>query len=251
MYGKLPPKPQGAAPKHKALWSGKRIEVPPIYNYTVGLTQYPMFLNDHYGCCTWAAVANRERVLRLLNTGEEYILPDQCVLAHYLEMTGGLDTGLYITDVLTNLATKGLALPDRQSEDVVRSWATIDYKDPEDLRLATYACVGIITGWNLPDAADVLFDHNQEFSVPSNQALIGDWAPKNGHAMYLAGYDPNGFWVITWGHPVHVTNEFAAAYMDEAYALLSPQVFNTSGVSPAGLNWETLTQDVACLGARA
>lgn len=65
-----------------------------------------------------------------------------------------------------------------------------------------------------------------------------DWALATrvfgGHSVAVEGYDRGGFYVISWGEKIYLTNAFMAAYNDEMWAPLASGIWAPNGVSPAG-----------------
>lgn len=245
--GKLPPKPDPRAPKMARLYGDTLPTAPEICDWiSPVMVAKPMFCNNVLGCCTWSAVANRERVLSANVRGEEYLLPDATVSGEYLGMTGGADTGLYMTDVCSHLASKGLVFPGRQYEDVP-SWATVDHTNGNELRLGIAWFGGLMGGFNLPGIdVEAQFDAGIPWDVPDDiwalfqagKPLPAPWTPGagGGHEMYGAAYVSDGIVFLTWGGHILVTNRFISVYMDEAQVLVSRLWLETTGAAPDGLD---------------
>ena len=66
-----------------------------------------------------------------------------------------------------------------------------------------------------------------------------------GHAVSIVAYDAEGLTAITWGQPQRLTWEFWDAYTDEAYAVLSHDWIEESGLNPDGFNFAQLTKDLS------
>ena len=58
-------------------------------------------------------------------------------------------------------------------------------------------------------------------------------------------YDADGVHVVTWGQLMPVSWKFLAAYADEPYAILSPDILGVDGKCPVGFDLETLRKDLA------
>jgi hypothetical protein len=69
--------------------------------------------------------------------------------------------------------------------------------------------------------------------------------PNNGHCIPAVGYDADQLWIVTWGELKSMGWDFYNAYADEAYAVLSQDFIDNSGVAPAGLDLQTLKADLA------
>jgi hypothetical protein len=59
------------------------------------------------------------------------------------------------------------------------------------------------------------------------------------------GYDADQLWIVTWGELKSMSWDFYHAYADEAYAVLSRDFIDKSGMAPAGLDLQTLKADLA------
>lgn len=249
--GKLAPKPDSRAPKLARLAGGVLPPAPAFTDWAASLTASPLFCNDALGCCTIAAAANRLRVLTSSVWGDEFVLPDAAVRETYFGLTGGGDDGLFETDVLNALACKGIALPGRQTEDVLTGWVTLNHRDPNELRLGIAWFGGIMGGFALPANAEALFDAGLAWDVPAGQKLTGEWlrGAGGGHEIYGAAYTPAGIEFITWGRKILVTNAFMSAYMDEAEAALSRLWLDATGAAPAGLDLPHLESCMAQIRA--
>ena len=71
---------------------------------------------------------------------------------------------------------------------------------------------------------------------------VGDDAPNpnNGHCIPAVGYDADQLLIVTWGELKSMAWDFYDAYADEAFAVLSQDFIEKSGVSPQGLNLQAL-----------
>src|ERR1043166_421294 len=60
---------------------------------------FPMDANDQYGDCAIAALAHAQTVYKGL-LGQKVIMPAATVVKDYFHLTGGVDSGLYVLEVL-------------------------------------------------------------------------------------------------------------------------------------------------------
>jgi hypothetical protein len=114
-----------------------------------------------------------------------------------------------------------------------------------DLRLSIQWFGGVYLGIAMPlivqtmgDTWDVDPQADPKLSNP------GTWG---GHAVCALAYDQQYFTIVTWGKLVRVSVAFMQKYCDEAYAVASQDWLADSGVSPPGLNWSAMTQDLGVL----
>lgn len=211
---------------------------------------FPMYDNDRFGDCTCAAVGHMIQAWSAA-AGRETRPADADVIELYwatgdppdepCEPGGPTDTGRVELEVLNYWRNTGLL-----SGDKISAYVAVDPKDHEHMRIATYLFGGVYTGIALPRTAqrqhvwDVVGDGKTGDSEP------GSWG---GHAVPVVAYDMTHLTVVTWGSTLRMTNRFASDYMDEAYALISPDFF-AAGKSPAGFDLAALQRDLFALRSR-
>jgi hypothetical protein len=79
---------------------------------------------------------------------------------------------------------------------------------------------------------------------------VGDAAPNpdNGHCIPAVGYDDRNLYVVTWGALKMMSWQFYQTYMDEAFAVLSPDWISAKlGKAPSGFDMAALKQDLAAV----
>ncbi len=228
---------------------GHQFPAPPAAVNNLGrLKQRPVFCNDKWSCCTRAAWANVLRIWTSQVWGEELITPDAVILADFQAMGGGMDVGLPESLVMKRWATVGTPFPDRQFLDLLTGWAPLDIRQPDHLRVAIDQCGAICAGFNLPATAMSQTNAGLPWDV-TDPALTGAAAPGSlgGHMTAMGAYDAAaGTWTVcTWdlsgaGVFQTMTERFRAAYMDEADAPISREMFGATGTTSTGLDWEQL-----------
>jgi len=63
----------------------------------------------------------------------------------------------------------------------------------------------------------------------------------------LAGYDPDGATVISWGALYKMTWAFFNQFVDEAYAIADPDWIRATGQTPCGLTLDQLAAQMSAL----
>jgi hypothetical protein len=203
---------------------------------------WPMYYNNKYGDCTCAAAGHMIQNWTA-NAGTEISPPAPKVLAFYEHFVGSPpppDEGCNMLSVLKYWRTAGL---DSQK---VTAFASLDLKNHSQAQSAIYLLGSIYIGVALPDFAvqgDML---TVPWVVPPG-GPVGDAAPNpnNGHCIPAVGYDADQLWIVTWGELKSMAWDFYDAYADEAFAVLSQDFIEKSGVSPQGLNLQALKADLA------
>ena len=218
---------------------------PPSCDWTKGLSQWGMMLNDKLGDCTIAGCGHAEQVWSL-NSSKEITVTDQAILTAYEQWDGynpndpSSDQGGIELEVLKNWRKLGLA------GHQLRAFAEVDVSNTKELQQAItlFGCAYI--GVALPITAqnqlvwDVVNDHG------SGDADPGSWG---GHCVILPKYAAarlcgTRYWCITWGGLKEMTDSFVRKYVDEAYALFGADWINSGGVAPSGFNAAQLTTDL-------
>lgn len=214
---------------------------PPASDWTKGIANWGMMLNDKLGCCTIAAVAHAVQVFSA-NTASEVTVPDAQVLQYYEQWDGykpsepNTDSGGVELNVLTNWQKSAFGV------HKLIAYADPAYTNLEQIRQAISLFGGVYIGVSLPITAQTqtVWD-----VVPNGgeSAKPGSWG---GHAVFVPKYDADGFTCITWGELKTMTVAFWDAYVDEAHALLSHDWLAKKG-SPSGFKLAELKTDLGLI----
>lgn len=180
-----------------------------------------MLGNDQYGDCTIAGAGHA-----IMAWNAEVAEPDPVpnahqVLAQYMAITGGQDTGCVEANVLTFWNRQGL-FGDR---DKIAAFVPVDIRNLVTIHqaIAFYGCAYI--GVALPESAEQQFEQGQPWTVVNGSPVVG------GHCVLLVGYDQNAVYAVTWGAVVPVSYPWLATYMDECWAMI-PEQFVQAGKGP-------------------
>lgn len=218
---------------------------PPSVLWQKNVASYPMDGNDAYGDCTIAAAAHLIQTWTSPVPGS-YVNPTAtAVVADYFALTGGPDSGLALLDVLNAWSNAGLGtgVPS-DAADKISAYAQLALGDPTEMQQAIALFGGVYLGVVLPDYI-LSQPLGQPWDVPSS-GPVPPPDPNNGHCVPLVGYDGTFFYCVTWGTVTPVTPAFLAAYMDEGYAILSPDWVGTNP-APNGFDFAQLQADLAQL----
>ena len=179
---------------------------PSRVDYTRGVTDWGMMLNDQLGCCTIAAAAHAVQAWTV-NSGQEITIPDSAVLGAYEKWCGynpadaATDQGGIELDVLNNWrqqafdghgldAYVAVDLEDRNSKLDTRNSAVLPRVSNDDFRISAVATAiwlfgGAYIGVELPLTA-----RNQDvWDEPANPGPDDEPGSWGGHAVYLVAYD--------------------------------------------------------------
>lgn len=211
-------------------WTGK-LDVPHL----------GMMLNDRLGDCTCAAMGHLEQVWSA-NNGTEVTVTDADVETAYEGACGykpddpDSDQGGVELDVLKYWRDTGIA--NRR----ITGFVALEPKNHDHMKMSIAEFGGAYLGIALPATAQ---GQSQWSVVPhsGSEGAPGSWG---GHAVCAVAYDQHYITVITWGQLLKMTWQFADKYMDEAYAVLSPE-WCGGGRSPSGFNIVELQNDLSKL----
>ena len=208
----------------------------------IGRRAWGMYLNDTLGDCVIAAAAHME--LQWSTYAGTAVTPtDAQVLSGY-ELVGGYvpgnpgtDNGCDMLTALTDWRKTGLC------GKTVTAFALCG--PVQGLKMAVALFGNAYIGIQLPLSAQGQNGWHVDDSDPE-AAVPGSWG---GHCVPVVGYNGNSLTVVTWGAILNMSWAFAARYMDESYAVLSPEWIEANGESVSGFDMGQLTADLAVVTA--
>jgi hypothetical protein len=220
---------------------------PPSVDWTKSITVWGMMLNDQLGCCTiaglghaiqtWVSNASMPNA-DTLNVTDAEILKGYEDFDEYNPQDPSTDQGGIELDVLNDFKKQGFA------GATLSSFVSVNVKNLAEVRQAIDLFGGVYIGVELPLSAQGQTIWDVIPTDPGESNLAGSWG---GHCVWVPKYDETSFTCITWGAPQKITVEFWKAYVDEAYAMLSPQWIEA--IPPVGrFDLATLQADIAQIG---
>lgn len=203
--------------------------------------------NDRYGCCVPVADYQLIRVHVANAMGSSWKPTAGMVLMRYASLTGfnivtgQPDDGTDTVDDLSNWCRYGIRL-DGQNLDVP-FWAVVDPTNDEEVNLAIAHMGGVQLTLNLPAAAQ------DPTTWPNPPGTGPSWVPGTWgmHRITSSKYDGRVRTGRTWGMDLEMHPDFWRRYVVATDTLLSRQWLHTTGLSPAGLDWNALREDIAGL----
>jgi hypothetical protein len=208
-------------------------------------------LNDVEGDCTIAAACHagmiwsKTKGIIYTPTNDDaqtaYVAVTGSEGAAYVPSTGANDNGCAMLDVLKYWQRTGIG------GRKITAYVQVDQTNWEMLKVASYFFGGLYVGLQLPIAAQNMNNTKLGWTPPPAGALTGDWAPGSwgGHCIWSAGIGAQHVDTITWGERIPMTLPFWEAYVDEVYAIISPDYISNPNVEIDGFNMSQLLQDVA------
>ncbi len=200
-----------------------------------------MYLNDQEGDCVIAGKGHSVGIWTGNETGTPVIATDAEIQSAYTGICGPGDQGCVITDVLDTFKNTGLTLGGQLHRIV--GYVAVDWTNKLEVQIATYLFGPLTFGINLPqgwaDAKDL-------WDVVSGAAasIVG------GHDVCSYGYDTTGVGICTWASKRTITWAAMASktWVEELYAILSPDWISINNLSPMGVDVIALQSDLAALG---
>jgi hypothetical protein len=227
---------------------------PPSTDWTSGIKNWGLMLNDQLGDCTIAAVGHAVQVWSAARGGL-YTLPDSAILQKYEQWCGydpndsSTDQGGVELDVLTDWRKSGIW------NHKLIGFADPDPKNLGNVMQAIHLFGGVYIGVQLP----VHVRNKPMWDVSKGpNAIPGSWG---GHAVFVPRYRVENskliFTAISWGRLYDITQDFwlyndpaNGPYIDEVHALVAPEFVSLkTGVTPSGLNLTQMMADVQLVTA--
>jgi hypothetical protein len=205
-------------------------------DYSYGLKNWGMMLNDSIGDCTIAAAGHE---IESWTQGKE-IVPDSIIQKVYSDISGydpsngNNDNGCCELDVLNYWNKKEI------NGDKIGAFSEIDLTKPDQIKQGLYLFNGLYIGIQCPDSAQKQFENNEVWTVVPGATIEG------GHAIILVGFDEKYFYGVSWGSLITIDPEFITTYMDEAYAIIDKD-YLTGDKTAEGFDIETLVADIKAI----
>lgn len=235
--GKLAPKIDQRTLTYKSFFA----QLPPIptaIDWTSKIPDWQMLGNDQYGDCTCAAAMHLE-MLWTSQTSQEYVPTTEQTLAAYTAITGfnpadpNTDQGAAELDVLNYWRKTGF-IPGK----TILAFMSVNHTNIQHIKSAIALFGGVYAGIQVPSNAQDAFSNGQ----PWNDTTCNDI--EGGHAIPLVAYDENYVTCITWGQKQLISYSWLGRYLEETYAVLSPDWLTAHGTAPSGFNLAQLQTDL-------
>lgn len=224
---------------------------PATVDFTQGLGALGMMLNDTLGDCTCAGAAHMIQAWTGAANPPAVVLPDSAVLQAYEQFCGynpadpSTDQGGVEIDVLNDWRQIGVG------GRKITAFAAVNHRDHNEVMQALSLFGGLYLGVALPLSAQSQVESVWDLVSDPTQGAPGSWG---GHCVPVVAatlsqpspnYAQDRLTVVTWGALQKMTWDFWDAYVDECYAVLSPDWLAQNGSNPAGLDLAQLQADLA------
>ena len=226
-------------------------EPPAEVSYCVKVPSWPMLLNDVLGDCVIAAMGHMVQQWTFYASGGAHMLvmADAEAQAAYSAIGGYVpgdpetDNGIVLLDALNYWRKRGIVVAGQLHQ--IAGYVQVNQLDPLEMLQATWLFANRLTGVQLPRSVQ----GRPDWTVPDGgiytpAGMPGGWG---GHCVPNMARSPETDTCITWARRLKMSHNFFSDYVDECYAVLSPDWFGSLGKSPQGLNVEQLRADLRAI----
>lgn len=214
---------------------------PAAVNYAKGIINFGMMLNDTLGDCTIAGIGHAIQIWTA-NASAEKTIPDSIIQNYYSTWDGyvpgdpSTDNGGAELDVLSAWKAQGF------SGHLLTAYADPNVSNIAEVKQAINLFLGLYIGLNVTNQ---VMENDNDPTIPWD--VTGDQTIDGGHCVYVIGYDATYVYVISWGQICKMTWAYWTAFVDEAHALISPDMIASNGLSASGFNTTELLADLAAI----
>ena len=199
-----------------------------------------MYANDRLGCCVISGKGHNVGVWSGNETGTPIIATDTEIINAYHTICGPGDRGCNIASVLDYMKSKGMILGGQARK--IDGYVAIDNSKIDEVKTAIIIFGAITLGVNLPNA----WASSSEGGLwdVTTTRIVG------GHDISGVGYDKTGVIISTWGGFRTITWAAfqSSKWVDECYAILSPDWYSVANKSPSNLDVDALKADLQKIG---
>jgi hypothetical protein len=242
MIMKLGRNPRRYDPRNLRMARYTTAELPPppdSVDWTQDVSDIGMLLNDVEGDCTCAGAGHMIQEWTAY-AGNECVPTDDQIQAVY-EAVGGYvpgdpttDNGCNMQDVLNYWRNTGIA------GHKIAAYVSVDYTNLTEVKQAIALFGNVYLGVNLP--VSVQGAASWELPEPDDpNGVPGSWG---GHCITSPKYDADKITVWTWGKALDMSWDFLLKYGEEAWAVLSNDWTESSGLAPSQFDLATLQSDL-------
>jgi hypothetical protein len=242
--GRRPPRGRQEAPRLALgpFLHGPLPPTPPVVDWINQVNTWPMYGNDQWGCCVFAAAGHMIEAITSYGRGTGTMPTVEDLLAAYSAVTGfdpaagppgnnPTDQGTVIQDALSYWRKAGIG------GHQIAAFAEVNVHDRTEVDAALYLFGHLMLGVNLPNAAIDQFDAGQAWHLVSDDGGIA-----GGHAVNLGYEARGGYKAITWSKSQPFSADWWGRYVEEAWVTISPEWLTAAGANPAGIDLHALAQ---------
>jgi hypothetical protein len=211
---------------------------------------FPMYLNNELGDCGEAMTLHGIEAFHLdARTGVPPFADGDAEKLY--EEVGGYVPGEPETDKGTDNGvlveywqTSGVACAADGSVHKIVASVFVEPKNVDLNQRAIWEFVALFRAIALPETAQGQKEWQVTEPKLEGPAAPGSWG---GHDIPYFSYDGKRYRCATWGAELLLTYEFDVDYAIEGFVVVTKEMLDQEGVSPAGIDWSALTSDIKSL----
>lgn len=204
-----------------------------VVDWTSLVAQWPMYNNDQYGCCVWAAMGHMLEAWTTYASHVTLEVPAAALLTGYSTVTGfdpaqtkpdgsnPTDNGTVLADALAYWQKTGIA------GHKILAYAQI--KDFTNIETALRVFGALMVGVTVSQSAMDQFDAHAPWTVVGGSPTLG------GHCVHV-GFDGTDFRCVTWGAVQEISLPWWQQCVDEVWVPITPEWLSAAGSTPSGLD---------------
>lgn len=176
------------------------------------ISDWKMLGNDVHGDCVMVGDMHQEMLWSVL-AGTPLTINEQQLIQTYLQLSPN-DNGLVILDYLRWRRKNPVA-----GARKMLGFASVDWRNPAELAVATSMFHGVLRGIMLPQSAQSQTGPTRKWDTVSlsGNGTPGSWG---GHLTFEPDYDDQDVGDITWGFVQPATRQFMFNYCDECFVVV-------------------------------
>lgn len=243
--GRKAPDPTKKTLKFKSYFAMNLMTSPPPpavdYSAKAMASLSKVYLNDQFGDCVIAGKHHQIGVWTGNDSPDGTALAtDQEVYQQYQSICGPGDNGCVITHVLDVFQQRGLTASGKVH--TIDGYVAIDWTNKLEVQVAIFLFGALTIGINLPSAWANAASPGAIWDV-TRSGIVG------GHDVTIVGYNSTGVQISTWGMVLTITWQafLQRTWVEECYALLSPDWYGSDKLAPCGVAADKLAADLAAL----
>jgi hypothetical protein len=221
-----------------------------LVDYASEVTEWPMYLNDQIGDCTFASLGHVFGAMSRYGSGTEALFSDGTIQHGYSAVSGYVqgdedtDTGCLCSDVLAYAKATGLQDTTGRLHKAL-GYAKLGNAADETLLGQVLDVFGTVyIGFNVQQVIEDEFEQGKPWTWQRGAEIIG------GHCVNLQKRNPSSVKgkgvldYVTWGALQPATTTWQSHAVEEAWAVVSQDWVNANGTSVTGLDLSQLLSDM-------
>ena len=196
-----------------------------------------MLGNDQYGDCGVAGLQHTFMAAANITQQKETFATAAQAIAYYLKYTGGVDSGVVLSQYLAYVRANGYY----GSNDVL--YAPFSPLNTPALLDVTFLYGSAYCGITVTDAMMSAFQAGEPWT-----ADLCDSPIDGGHCVPVVGYDDQWLTIVTWGQLQKVSYLCWSHIASEGWAIITDDLVKANGDGIRGINLAALKSDLTIIG---